>query len=223
MKTLQGILLFLHITAGYSALAASLIAALSKSFNTSHKMHVVCGRIFFWCMLAIFLTAVPISFMTRNVFLLLVAIFSFYLALSGWCYAKNRKGSALRLDWVRSIGMLIAAVAMAVYGFALLSVGDTNGYTMLVFSGIGAALGINDLRIIFSGGVTGAARIGNHLTMMLAASIATITAFLVTNIAFEPAYIVWLAPTVAITPVIIVWNAKVRRGAAPKGVPNVSA
>lgn len=216
MEAIQSILLLLHIVAGFVALSAGLLAFLSKAFNFNHKVHVFCGRIFFWGMFVIFVTTVPMSLITSNAFLLLIAVFSFYLALSGWCYAKNRNGYVLRLDWFRSIGMLIAAVVMAVYGLNLLSGGNTNGYSMLVFSGIGAALSINDLRIIFTGGVTGAARIGNHLTMMLAASIATITAFLVVNITFEPAYVVWLAPTIFITPVIVVWNFKVRREAAPR-------
>jgi hypothetical protein len=111
------------------------------------------------------------------------------------------------------------AGVLPVYGLILLSGGNVNGYTMLVFSGIGGALSANDLRIIVSGGVTGAARIASHLTMMLAASIATITAFLVVNLSYEPAYVLWLAPTVVITPMIVVWNIRIRRGAAPRGMP----
>ncbi|WP_372765588.1 hypothetical protein [Litorivivens sp.] len=222
MEILQNLLLLAHVVAAFSALAAGLAAVLSKTFNTSHRVHVICGRIFFWGMFVIFITAVPLSFITGNTFLLLIALFSFYLALSGWCYAKNRKGLTLRLDWLRSIGMLAAAFVMAIYGIDLLSGGDTNGYSMLVFSGIGGALSINDLRIIFTGGAVGAVRIANHLTMMLAATIATITAFLLVNFSFEPAYILWLAPTVVITPIIVVWNFKIRRGATSNGVPEVS-
>ena len=48
--------------------------------------------------------------------------------------------------------------------------------------------------------------------MMLAGSIATITAFVVVNFTFDPAFILWLAPTVVITPIILIWNIKIVRG-----------
>ncbi len=163
-------------------------------------------------MITIFLTAVPISLITGNVFLLLVGVFSVYLALSGWSYAKNRTGTPLRLDWLRTFGMLAASAVMASYGAYLLLSADTNGLTMLVFSGIGGALSMSDLKTQYAGGVTGKERISRHLTMMLAGSIATITAFVVVNFTFDPAFVLWLAPTVFITPVIVIWNIKIRKG-----------
>ena len=94
---------------------------------------------------------------------------------------------------------------------------------MLVFSGIGAALSISDLKTLYAGGVTGKERIGSHLTMMLAGFIATITAFIVVNFTFKPAFVLWLAPTLVITPVIVVWNIRIRRGSKPKGMPQNGA
>ena len=90
---------------------------------------------------------------------------------------------------------------------------------MLVFAGIGAALSIGDLKTLHAGGLTGKARIARHLTMMLAGSIATITAFVVVNFTFKPAFVLWLAPTLVITPLIVVWNKKISKGATPKGMP----
>jgi hypothetical protein len=96
--------------------------------------------------------------------------------------------------------------------------------------GIGAALSIADLRTLQQGGAKGPERIAKHLTMMLAGTIATITAFVVTNVPVRAAdalqhlnlgFIVWLAPTVVITPIIIVWNRKIRAGKRPKGMPEL--
>ncbi len=216
---LKELLLIVHITAGFLALVGALVAILTKMFNSAHKWHIYSGRVFFGGMVAIFLTAIPISLITGNVFLFLVAIFSVYFALSGWSYAKNRKGIPQRVDWLRSYGMLTVSVIMASYGAYLLLSGNTNGITMLVFSGIGASLSISDIKILRSGGVTGKERISRHLSMMLAGFIATSTAFIVVNFTFEPAFVLWLAPTVVITPVIIVWKKKIRRGTVPQGMP----
>jgi hypothetical protein len=49
---------------------------------------------------------------------------------------------------------------------------------------------------------------------MLAGTIATVTAFSVVNIRIEPAAIVWLAPTVVFTPLIVSWNLRVRRASS---------
>ena len=45
-------------------------------------------------MTIIFHTAIPMSMAAGNVFLFLVAIFSFYLAFSGIRFARNRAGIA---------------------------------------------------------------------------------------------------------------------------------
>ena len=47
---------------------------------------------------------------------------------------------------------------------------------------------------------------------MLAGTIAVITAVLVTNVDIEPAYILWILPTVLITPLIIRWRIKIVSG-----------
>jgi hypothetical protein len=47
---------------------------------------------------------------------------------------------------------------------------------------------------------------------MMGATIAVITAFLVVNVRFDPGWVVWLAPTVVLTPLIIVWSRRARQG-----------
>ncbi len=90
-----------------------------------------------------------------------VAVFSFYLVLTGWLRARHRSGVPGRADWIAALSMLVAAVAMVAWGVS---------------------------------------------------AIAAFTAFTVVNVRFEPAFVVWLAPTVVLTPVIVVWTARVNRG-----------
>ena len=91
------ILLIIHISAGAIALVC---AALAASSEKGKKLHVLSGRTYFWSMVGIFLTAIPMSIINSNIFLFLIAIFSFYLAFAGMRFAKNRTGIATALDWV---------------------------------------------------------------------------------------------------------------------------
>jgi hypothetical protein len=170
-------------------------------------------------MVGVFLTAIPLAVIRPNTFLFFIATLSFYFALTGWRYAANRLGSPRAVDWGSAGGMLVTAGLMIAFGAFLLSRGNTNGITMIVFGTIAITLSVADLRMLRRGGAKGAERISKHLTMMLAAAIATITAFLVTNVPVRPAVYVWLAPTIIITPIIVVWNRKIRAGKRVRGMP----
>ena len=216
--TLYRTILIIHITAGFLSLTAALVATLSKTLDLAHRWHVYSGRVFFYGMAVIFSTAVPMAILQPNTFLLLIAALSFYFALAGWRYATNRRGIPRPIDWGSAIVMIVAAVLMISFGAWLLGRRDMNGITMVVLGAVGAGLSVADLRTLRSGGTRGAERIARHLTMMLAGAIATVTAFLVTNVSVEPRFIVWLAPTVVIAPIIGVWSRRIRSGTRLKGI-----
>ncbi len=207
------VLLALHVAAGAVALITAFLSTLSKWIDLSHLWHVRVGRTFFWSMNVVALTAVPMTYFHPNTFLFLVALFSFYLAVAGWRYAKNRKGTPTRLDWISAISMLLVSVGMIGYAVTLYVQGRTGGsITLAVFGIIGGLLSFFDLKRLRSGGVKGTRRIAAHLTMMLSATIAALTAFLVNVVTLSPGFIVWLLPTVVITPVIIIWNRQLFAG-----------
>ncbi len=216
---LYSTLLIIHIIAGMAALTAAFAATAAKTLNVSHKWHVYAGTVYFWGMVVIFFTAIPMTIIKPNPFLFLIAIFSFYLALSGWRLAKNRRGTPRPIDWATARVMAVTSAAMILFGVSLLIRGDSDGVTIIVFGGIGAALSFSDLRTLRAGGVKGKTRVANHLTMMLAGTIATTTAFIVTNFTFEPAFLLWLAPTVVISPIIAWWSRRIAIGRKPKGMP----
>ena len=203
-------------------LTAAVVATLTKTLDLAHKWHIYSGTVFFWAMLVVFLTALPLAVIRPNTFLFLIAFLSFYFALAGWRYATNRRGVARPVDWISASVMAIAALGMIMFGVFMLSRSNINGITMVALGGIGAGLTIVDLRTLRRGGAKGPERIAQHLTMMLAGAIATITAFVVTNVRVQPAFIVWLAPTVVITPIIIVWSRRIRAGKRPRGMPELS-
>jgi hypothetical protein len=53
---------------------------------------------------------------------------------------------------------------------------------------------------------------------MLAAATTTLTAILVTNISMEPAVVIWLLPTVVITPLIAWWKRRIMNGFKPRSM-----
>ena len=201
----MGILLSIHILAGTIAL---LCAALAISFEKGKKFHVLSGRTYFWSMVGIFLTAIPMSIINSNLFLFLIAIFSFYLAFAGVRFAKNRKSIATTIDWIAVSLMILSGLgmwALAVIYF----INDNSQYiTLLVFGFIALALGYGDYRSHKNKAATGKERIAKHLTNMMAGTIAVITAVLVVNVNIEPIWIWWLLPTAVITPIIFYWNKK---------------
>ena len=216
--TPETILLVVHITAGFAALTAALVATTTKTLDLAHRWHVYSGTVFFWGMVGVFVTAIPLAIIRPNTFLFLIAILSFYFALAGWRFATHRRGNPRPLDWLSAGVMILAAAAMMIFGVVLLGRGDSNGTLMLVFGSIGSMLSLGDLRILTRGGARGSDRIARHLTMMLAATIAAVTAFLVANVSMRPAYILWLGPTIVITPIIVLWNRKIRAGKRVQGM-----
>ena len=201
----MGILLSIHILAGTIAL---LCAALAVSSEKGKKFHVLSGRTYFWCMVGIFLTAIPMSIISSNTFLFLIAIFSFYLAFAGKRFAKNRKGIATTIDWIAVSLMILSGLGMWALAITYFISDNSQYITLLVFGFIALALGYGDYRSHKNKAATGKERIAKHLTNMMAGTIAVITAVLVVNVNIEPIWIWWLLPTVVITPIISYWNKK---------------
>ena len=201
----MGILLSIHVLTGTIAL---LCAALAVSSEKGKKFHVLSGRTYFWCMVGIFLTAIPMSIINSNTFLFLIAIFSFYLAFAGMRFAKNRKGIATTIDWIAVSLMILSGLGMWALAITYFISDNSQYITLLVFGFIALALGYGDYRSHKNKAATGKERIAKHLTNMMAGTIAVITAVLVVNVNIEPIWIWWVLPTVVITPIISYWKKK---------------
>lgn len=203
-------LLVIHIVAGFAALLASIGAVTTQWLRTAHRWHVLAGQVFFWGMVVIFLTALPLSWMTESLFLFLVSIFSGYLAWSGYRYAKRRRGPVASYDRFVAVLMMVTGAAMILLGGIMIVSGDLDGITLLVFGALGLSLSWLDLDAFRKGEYTGKQRIASHLGMMLGATIAAVTAFVVTNFTFQPGFVLWIAPTAVIVPLIVYWTRRVQ-------------
>ena len=112
--------------------------------------------------------------------------------------------------------MALTGLGMLAIGtIGLSSAGGAEPVILLVFGSIGLTLALSDWRDWRRGPIVGKARIARHLTRMLAGTIATVTAAAVVNLPFLPPLVLWLGPTVLLTPLIFWWNARVLRPARP--------
>ncbi len=193
--------LYLHIAAGFTALVVGAVALLTKK---GAKNHLLAGKIFYWAMTCIALSAVVLAIAKSITFLFLIAIFSYYMNFTGTRTLQlknvgNGQSPAL-IDWV-AFG--IAAVGSAtMIGSALLkyvplpqAVG-LFGLILLLFS-------LEDFFFLIGKFKNKKNWLLRHIRRMCGAYIATFTAFLVVNVRTDPAYIAWILPTVIGTPIIL--------------------
>ncbi len=206
---MYGLLLACHIAAGSVALLAAAGALAARKGGPSH---VRAGRTFALGMLVVFVTAVPMTVLRPNLFLLLIAVFSFYLVATGWRRARHRDGTPAATDWTAASVMAATALAMVIAGAERMRGGDPGGIVLIVFGAIGGSLALADVLALRRRAYRGRARIAAHLTRMLAGTVGAVTAFTVVNLSLEPELLEWLAPTVLLTPVIVYWIRRVSAG-----------
>ena len=198
-------LLYLHILAGFISLGIAYFLLFIKKGSKRHKK---LGMIYVYGMSTIFVTAIPLSLLGEfNPFLFVIAIFSFYLAFSGYRQGRDRNGAREQIDKV--LGVFITATSILFYSMAvsLYLIEDSMWITSVVFGSIALGMGINDFRrmkIVERPDFYD--RTNLHLNLMLGGTIATTTAFIVTIDPFSILWLNWVAPTIVGTPIIIYFS-----------------
>ncbi|MAC96300.1 MAG: hypothetical protein CMC96_12470 [Flavobacteriales bacterium] len=203
--------LFVHVFAGGLALLSGIVAILSKK---GQNIHIKSGRIYYWSMMTVIITAVIVSTFRENAFLQSIAVFSFYLAFTGKRLLRYKKAiSPKPIDWIISsialvvaIGMLSAAINIMIqYGFA----GEAP--VLLIFGFFLFSMCFQDLIKMKRKKFVKNAWLFDHIGRMSGSFIATTTAFIVVNFSMTPAWVLWLLPTAIGTPLIFMVSAKWKR------------
>ena len=196
--------LLVHITSGTIALIVAILAIVLKKGTIFHRR---LGRAYICAMSLVFISALHLSFIAVpiNWFLFGIAIFSYYLAFTGFRAGKERKNLPSTIDWITTCVMLFSTVFMLVLGVHLLWNQNNLGVVLIIFGAVGGLLSVQDIMQFRKGKIQGKERILRHLTRILASFIAVVTAVLVVNGAklAIPELVNWLAPSVLITPLII--------------------
>lgn len=205
MEALFKFLIFSHVAGGIISL---LTAPVAMSVAKGGNAHRITGKIFFWSMIYIFITAVILGIAHARIFLLMVSVLSFYLVYSGYrtLYQKQvYKGKGVKwFDWVVAsvCGVFMTgSLAWSVY----LMANGTNAVLMVGFSIGGLFSIITEVKRYLARTSANHTWLFNHIGRMIGGFIAAVTAFSTNVLTFLPGLAQWLWPTLIGTPLIIYW------------------
>ena len=211
MELLIKISLIIHVAAGFSALVFGAIAFALKKNTPKHKP---IGKIYFWCMTIIFITAIFLSITKGRIFFFYIAVFSYYSTLIAYRSLKLKnlhKGDGpYGIDW--AIEIIAGLTFLGMMGFAVqiyFKHGNAGAIVPLIFGGMGVWGVSRNIQLFLKGPKETLYWYKKHIGNMMGSYIGAITAFLVNqseHIPINPT-ILWLAPTGIIVPIII-WELK---------------
>jgi hypothetical protein len=199
-----------HIAAGFVALFMAPLAMLTRKGGRAHRRW---GKIYFWAMIGVAVTASVLVFVFgSSLFLFLVAVFSTYLALTGYRVLYRKKphegDRPALLDWSACVIALSGGVGLIAWGIRLKMIGNASGFATV-------SIAFGALALLSAGfELASFVRVPSdprhwwyhHMRGMITAYIATVTAFSAVNFRFLPVAVRWLWPTVAGTIGLIVWR-----------------
>ena len=211
-------ILALHIAAGTVALIVVPVVMAVRMGGVTHRR---LGLVYVYGMFVIAATALVEAPYFRDYFLLLVAVFSSYLTFLGWRALARKhpeREPAGGPDWVAAVLALGAGGGMFVMGAVQGTHFGGFSIVLYVLGAICFGSGARSIYQFFRPPATRAAWLYAHFGNMLAAYIATVTAFSSVNFHFlHPIWVRWLWPTVVGSLVITYYTAryktKLARGA----------
>ncbi len=213
MEQIKQYLLLMHIINGGLALLTGPIAMFNQNGN---RLHRLAGKIFFISMTVVFVSSVYLSIYENIPFLLMIGVFSYHSIAIGYraLYLKKLGNGqkAVTLDWFISITTTIFNICMLIWGINYYFLQQESfGIVAMAFGSIGLWGNYQVIKRYISGyqGKNGWLYI--HISGMIGGYIAATTAFLVNVVTFQPSFVLWLAPTIVFTPVIIYTTSKFRK------------
>jgi uncharacterized membrane protein len=200
MPTLFQTVLGLHIAGGFSGLLCGTISIAAKKGSKPHK---IAGQIFFWGMLVASLAALILSNLPahENIFLFAVGGFTLYMISSGYRIIflkrifKSNTPTFTILDFAISIFGFCFGLFLVYLAITNIFKGNNFGIVPGVFGLICMNYARMDFKMLFQKISLKEIWMPNHITRMMGAMIASYTAFLVVNVKMQPAWVLWLFPT----------------------------
>jgi len=200
MPTLFQTLLGLHIAGGFTGLLSGTISIASKKGSSVHKL---AGKVFFWGMLLASMDALVLSNLPehQNVFLFAVGGFTLYMITSGYRIVFLKRVSASVqppfsvVDYLISLFGLCFGLFLVYLAIVNINKGNNFGIVPGIFGLICMNYARMDFKMLFQKITIKEAWIPNHISRMMGAMIASYTAFLVVNVKVQPAWVLWLLPT----------------------------
>ncbi|GAB2498000.1 DUF2306 domain-containing protein [Algoriphagus taiwanensis] len=193
-------ILILHVVTGFFAL---LFGALAIASQKGQKNHLKTGKAYVLMMYSVGLSAIAMTFLKPNPFLFTVGVFTLYLTYTGQrSIFYFRLKEDYRNSWKDLVPILFALVIAAGMIlqpiFRMLESQSLFVSVMGVFGVFLMGFAIRDLRLVIKNPTfkpNQKSWLIQHIGRIGGAYIATLTAFLVTNLHFNLGWIIWLAPT----------------------------
>lgn len=206
-------LLISHASAGLITLISGIVAMVTPK---KLKLHKPFGKVFYYTMWYVVISAFTLSYMRSNVFLFLVGTLTFYTNVSGFRALQHYKSKTVTINWVDWLSWAITFILLAIVQYILLSKYgfrfDGAFIVINVFTIILLANLIQDLKL-FRRVRSKKDYLIAHIGKMGGTFIAAITAALVQNVTTDPMWVAWLMPTALVTPILIYFSRSVRNGA----------
>ncbi len=212
-------LLVLHIACGFGSF---LLAPIALATAKGGKQHRRWGMVYLWCMGGVAVTALPMALYRPVLFLALVAIFSFYLAFSGYRITKLKSlasgGSAKPIDWIAAVFTFAASACLAIFGAVRPAWVQNMGIVAIVFGIIGMRAAAVEIRKFVVKPTEKMFWWYTHLGNFIGSYIAAWTAFGVTTLAprFGGGFLWWLWPTIVGVPAIVLTIGYYKRKFKPR-------
>ena len=213
------VFLGVHIAAGASSFMLAPVALATAKGGKQHKRW---GMVYLWSMGVVAATALPMALYRPVLFLALVAVFSFYLAFSGYRVTRlkelARGGSAAPIDWIAAVTCFTASACLAGFGAFHPAWVQRMGVVAIVFGFIGMRAAALEMWKFVRRPAEKMFWWYTHLGNMIGSYIAAWTAFSVTTLPriFGNHMWLWLWPTAVGVPAIVITTAYYKRKFAPR-------
>ncbi|HAP61324.1 MAG TPA: hypothetical protein DCR93_18105 [Cytophagales bacterium] len=165
-------------------------------------------------MVMVAFSAFVLSAIKSNSFLFMVGLFTLYMTVTGRRALKFKKPQQTHapFDWVFLGATALGAIVFLSVLLTRVPLSHGMMPVIITFGGFLIAMLIGDASYYANlrSNVPKNFWLLRHITRMMGAYIATTTAFIVTNIQSDPAWIAWLAPTVVFSPLITYYKNKYR-------------
>lgn len=195
-------ILWLHIACGFAAFFCAPVALATRKGGTVHRRF---GRYYFWLMAGMAATGTLLALRAVSFFLVIIAVFSFYFAFRGYRALLTKAGPRV-IDRVAAVVVLGASAALLALGIVQPAGWPAPGASISVIFGLlGIFTGGSDLYSFARPPADPHAWWYAHMNGMLGSYIAAISAFSAINLTFIPMPWRWLWPTIAGTPLVILW------------------
>ncbi|MEO9893735.1 hypothetical protein [Aurantibacter sp.] len=211
MELLITIIIYLHAFLGGLGLITGVG---SMAVTKGGKKHKKMGKIFSLSMVLSCILILPITWLPnhKSLFLFLISLFTIYLVFIGnrsLTFKKRDKREADIIDKGLSITMALFSSFMLIYGIYGLFNPVQDNALFLVFGGLGFFLTFRNFQLYKTFKEKKIAWLLSHLTFMIAALIASFTAFIVAGLHLWN-IVAWVTPSIIGTIYIIYWRRKMR-------------